>query len=78
MLKELDEANFPMVGVNRKTVCFAILHLAKGDLAQFRRLLAHAGRDWRDILIFDGLCGAKWREVLTSRGIALDEDDEAC
>jgi hypothetical protein len=51
---ELAAADLPLIKNNGERVHLAILHLAAGDLAQFRRHLAIARTDWRDVLVAAG------------------------
>ena len=52
---ELAAADLPLIANNGERVHLAILHLAAGDLAQFRRHLTIARTDWRDVLVATGL-----------------------
>ena len=51
---ELAAADLPLIANNGERVHLAILHLAAGDLAHFRRHLAIARIDWRDVLVAAG------------------------
>jgi hypothetical protein len=51
---ELAAADLPLIANNGERVHQAILHLAAGDLAEFRRHLAVARVDWRDVLVAAG------------------------
>jgi hypothetical protein len=47
----------------------AIIKLAAGNIDTFRRALALAEQDWRDVLVAAGLANANWRDVLTEAGM---------
>ena len=51
---ELAAADLPLINNNGERVHLAILHLAAGDLESFRRHLALARTDWRDVLAATG------------------------
>lgn len=51
---EFAAADLPLISNNGERVHLAILHLAAGDLAQFRTHLAIARADWRDVLAATG------------------------
>jgi hypothetical protein len=51
---ELAAVDLPLISNNGERVHFAILHLASGNLAEFRRHLAIARTDWRDVLAATG------------------------
>ena len=51
---ELAAADLPLIANNGERVHLAILHLAAGNLAQFRQHLALARIDWRDVLVAAG------------------------
>ncbi len=51
---ELDDTDLPNISNNGERVHLAILHLAAGDPAAFRRHLAIARTDWRDVLAVTG------------------------
>ena len=70
---ELAAADLPLIANNGERVHLALLHLAAGDLAQFRRHLVIARTDWRDTLVAAGLADAGWPEVLQERGIKLTD-----
>jgi hypothetical protein len=48
---ELAATELPLIANNGERVHLAVLRLAAGDLAQFRRHLAIARTDWRDTLV---------------------------
>jgi hypothetical protein len=52
----------------RARVHLAILKLSKGDLAEFRRAVDLARRDWRDVLVAAGLANGDWPDVLRREG----------
>ena len=52
---ELAATELPLIANNGERVHLALLHLAAGDLAQFRRHLAIARVDWRDTLVAAGM-----------------------
>lgn len=52
---ELASADLPLIANNGERVHLAILHLAAGNLAEFRRHLAVARTDWRDVLVAAGI-----------------------
>src|SRR4051812_32930694 len=68
---ELAAADLPLANNNGERVHLAVLHLSAGDFGSFRRHLAEAQIDWRDVLIADGLGDENWPEVLQQRGITL-------
>jgi len=51
---ELADADLPLIANNGERVHLSILHLAAGDLPAFRRHLALARVDWRDVLAATG------------------------
>jgi hypothetical protein len=65
----LANADLPLINNNGERVHLALVHLAAGDLAEFRRHLAVAQTDWRDVLVADGLGGENWPQMLAQRGI---------
>jgi hypothetical protein len=68
---ELAAADLPLANNNGERVHLAVLHLSAGNFASFRRHLAEAQIDWRDVLVADGLGYENWPEVLQQRGINL-------
>jgi hypothetical protein len=68
---ELIDADLPLVNNDGERVHLAVLHLAAGDVAQFRAHLAIAKIDWRDTLVAAGLGQLGWWRVLEARGIDL-------
>jgi hypothetical protein len=57
----------------RARVHLAILKLSKGDLAEFRRAVDLARRDWRDVLVAAGLANGDWPDVLRREGWRVPE-----
>ena len=57
----------------RARVHLAILKLSKGDLAEFRRAVGLARRDWRDVLVAAGLANGDWPDVLRREGWRVPE-----
>jgi hypothetical protein len=55
----------------RDRVHLAILLVADGDLAQLREATALAAIDWRDVLMWAGLGGGNWPEVLRRAGFPV-------
>ena len=51
---ELAAADLPLINNNGERVHLAVVHLAQDDLAAFRRHLAVAKCDWRDVLVATG------------------------
>ncbi|HVZ65750.1 MAG TPA: hypothetical protein VG936_14385 [Lacunisphaera sp.] len=51
---ELAAADLPLINNNGERVHLAVLQLGGGDLAEFRRHLAIACIDWRDVLVAAG------------------------
>lgn len=70
---ELGEADLPLINNDGERVHLALLHLASGDLEQFRVHLACAKSDWRDTLVAAGLGNVGWWRVLEARGIDCRE-----
>ena len=50
----LAHADLPLIANNGERVHLAVLHLSRGDLAQFHDQLALAQTDWRDVLLAAG------------------------
>lgn len=70
---DLAAADLPLFNNNGERVHLAVLHLSAGNFASFRRHLADAQIDWRDVLVADDLANEDWPEVLHLRGIKRHE-----
>ena len=70
---ELAAAELPLINHDGERVHLALLHLAGGNLEQFRAHLALAKIDWRDTLVAAGLAHLGWWRVLEDRGIDLTQ-----
>jgi hypothetical protein len=64
VLEILGETQFPLIGVNLEQVHFGIIHLARGDFAQFMELVKAAQSDWRDVLYASGWAHQTWKSSL--------------